>query len=105
MIHQKYRFLAQGLSCAAILLSLIGCERETYTSWNCRSTDQVKIPMVLRKAQMEFQGQALKYCGSLGNQSYFDQSCTNQTEQSNTAFTPNTGLLIQRDKEYQCIAL
>jgi hypothetical protein len=88
-----------------MLISLAACERETYTSWNCQSADEAKISMVLRKAQMEFQGETLKYCGSLGNQSYFDQSCANQIEQSVSTFNPNTGLLIQRDKEYQCIAL
>ena len=88
-----------------MLISLAACERETYTSWNCQSTSEVKFPMVLRKAQMEFQGAQLKYCGSLGNQSFFDPACTSQTEQSNTTFSPKTGLLVQQDKEYQCTAL
>ena len=87
-----------------MLISLVACERETYTSWNCQSADEAKFPMVLRKAQMEFQGVQLKYCGSLGNQSLFDSDCTNQTKQS-TTFSPNTGLLVQQSKEYQCIAL
>ena len=97
--------LPHFLSCIAIFLSLIGCERETYTSWNCQSEGKNKIPMVLRKAQMEFQGIALKYCGSLGNQSFFDQACTNQTDKSSTMFFPKTGLLMQQGKEYQCTAL
>ena len=88
-----------------MLISLAACERETYTTWNCQTEGVAKILMVLRKAQMEFQGLELKYCGSLGNQSFFDQSCANQTEQSNTTFSPKTGLLVQQDKEYQCTAL
>ena len=88
-----------------MLICLTACERETYTSWNCQSADEAKIHMVLRKAQMEFQGAQLKYCGSLGNQSFFDFTCTNQTEQSSTIFTPSTGLLVQQGKEYQCTAL
>jgi hypothetical protein len=88
-----------------MLIGLIGCERESYTSWNCQSLGQAKIPMVLRKARMEFQGLELKYCGSLGNQSYFDQACTNQTEKSSTVFSPKTGLLIHQGQEYQCVAL
>ena len=88
-----------------MLINLTACERETYTTWNCQNADEAKIPMVLRKAQMEFQGLELKYCGSLGNQSFFDQSCANQTEQSSTTFSPKSGLLIQQGKEYQCAAL
>jgi len=87
------------------LISLAACERETYTSWNCQSAGETKILMVLRKAQMEFQGAQLKYCGSLGNESFFDATCTNQTEQSNTVFSPKTGLLVQQGNEYQCVAL
>jgi hypothetical protein len=88
-----------------MLISLMACERETYTSWNCQSASEAKTPMVLRKAQMEFQGVNLKYCGSLGNQSLFDTACTNQTGRSSTTFSPGTGLLTQQGKEYQCTAL
>jgi hypothetical protein len=88
-----------------MLLSLIGCGRETYTSWNCQSEGEVKTPMVLRQALMEFQRIELKYCGSLGNQSYFDQTCTNQIEKSSTVFSPKAGLLVYQGKEYQCAAL
>lgn len=105
MPHQKLHPISRLLSCTAMLISLIACERETYTSWNCQSEGEAKIPMVLRKAQMEFQGAQLKYCGSLGNQSFFDPFCTNQTEQSSTLFSPKTGLLVQQGKEYQCTAL
>ena len=88
-----------------MLISLLGCERETYTTWICQSAGETNISMVLRKAQLEFQGATFKYCGSLGNQSYFDQTCTNQTEKSRINFSPKTGLLTEQDKEYQCIAL
>jgi hypothetical protein len=88
-----------------MLIILTACERETYTSWNCQSEGEAKIPMVLRKAQMEFQGAQLKYCGSLGDQSFFDPACTNQTDQSSTVFSPKTGLLVQQGKGYQCVAL
>jgi hypothetical protein len=105
MAQQKSFSFLRCLSYTAMLISLIACERETYTSWNCQSADQAKLPMVLRKAQMEFQGSILKYCGSLGNQSYFDQICANQTDQSSTVFSPKTGTLTQQGKEYQCVAL
>ena len=61
--------------------------------------------MVLRKAQMELQGNTFDYCGSLGNQSYFDQKCSAKTNQSSIAFTPSTGLLLNKDQELQCAAL
>jgi hypothetical protein len=93
------------LACVAIFLGLCACERETYTSWSCSSQMETKIPMVLRKAQMELQGNIFDYCGSLGNQSYFDQKCPAQINQSNITFTPSTGVLVNKDQELQCAAL
>ena len=61
--------------------------------------------MVLRKAQMELQGNTFDYCGSLGNQSYFDHKCSAQTNQSSIKFTPSSGLLAIKDQELQCAAL
>lgn len=61
--------------------------------------------MVLRKAQMEFKGKALDYCGSLGNQSYFDRKCPAQVEQSSAVFIPSTGLLKSSGQEFICTAL
>jgi hypothetical protein len=90
---------------ASILLGLCACERETYTSWICNSPTEGKISMVLRKAQMEFKVDKLDYCGSLGNQSYFDLKCPAQTTQSSVTFTPSSGLLLSNGQEYQCTAL
>ncbi|WP_215392343.1 hypothetical protein [Polynucleobacter sp. VK25] len=61
--------------------------------------------MVLRKAQMEFKGSKLDYCGSLGIQSYFDQKCSTETTQSSVTFTPSSGLLLIQGQEFQCTAL
>jgi hypothetical protein len=61
--------------------------------------------MVLRKAKMEFKDDKLDYCGSLGNQSYFDQKCPAQTTQSSVTFTPSSGLLLIKGQEFQCAAL
>jgi hypothetical protein len=91
--------------CFAILIGLSACGQETYTTWNCSSPLESKIPMVLRKAQMEFKGAALDYCGSLGTQSYFNEKCSGQTDQSKTVFTPSSGLLLINGQEYQCTAL
>jgi hypothetical protein len=100
-IHPSTRLLA----CLFVLLGLSACERGTYTSWNCNTANETKIPMVLRKAKMEFKGGQLDYCGSLGNQSYFDQKCSAQTKESATIFTPSSGLLLSQGQEYQCTAL
>ena len=93
------------LACLLILLGLCACERETYTSWSCNNANETKISMVLRKAKMEFKGAQLDYCGSLGDQSYFDQKCPAQTKESATIFTLSTGLLLSQGQEYQCTAL
>ena len=88
-----------------LLLGLLACERDTYTSWTCAFAHESKIPMVLRKARMEFKGENLYFCGSLGHQSYFDHQCPVQTEQSRVIFAPSTGMLRNNGQEYQCTAL
>ncbi len=88
-----------------VLIGLCSCERETYTTWSCNSGVETKISMLLRKAQMEFKGVKLDYCGSLGNQSYFDQKCPAQIEKSASVFTPSSGLLLNNGQEFQCAAL
>jgi len=101
----KISTLLRTAICFAILLELSACGREVYTTWSCNSPSESKIQMVLRKAQMEFKGAVLDYCGSLGAKSYFDEKCSGQTDQSKTVFTPSTGLLLTKGQEYQCSAL
>lgn len=91
--------------CIALLLGICACERDSYSTWSCHSFEESKIAMVLRKAQMEFQGKQFNYCGSLGNQSYFDEKCPAQIEQSSYVFTPSSGLLKSNEQEFQCTAL
>ncbi len=93
------------LAFAVVAYSLLGCERDTYTTWSCQSDEQVKLLMVLRKSQMEFQDSKLNFCGSLGNQSYFDQSCQTQTVRSSAVFTPSTGELVFKGQAFQCTVL
>ena len=88
-----------------ILIGICACERDSYTSWNCHSQGESKIPMVLRRAQMEFKGGRFDYCGSLGTQSYFDQKCPAHIEESSFVFTPSTGLLKSNEQTFNCIAL
>jgi hypothetical protein len=87
------------------LLGLTACERETYTSWSCNSAAEAKVSMVLRKARMELKDLKLDYCGSLGNQSYFDQKCPALIQESTYTFIPSSGALTSKDQNYQCSAL
>jgi hypothetical protein len=64
-----------------------------------------KSPMVLIKAQMQFQDRQYDYCGSLGPQSYFDLKCPMEIKDSNIIFSASTGLLISDTTQFQCNAL
>ncbi|HBK42713.1 MAG: hypothetical protein A2X74_04970 [Polynucleobacter sp. GWA2_45_21] len=92
---------------ALVILSigLLACERETYTTWSCIDSARSKYPMVLKKAQMQFQDRQLDYCGSLGPVSYFDVKCPAQTQSSSNSFIPSSGKLISNANEFQCNAL
>jgi hypothetical protein len=54
---------------------------------------------------MEIKDLKLDYCGSLGNQSYFDQKCPALIQESAYLFTPSSGALSSKDQNYQCSAL
>jgi hypothetical protein len=87
------------------LLSITGCERETYTTWSCIDGAGSKSPMILKKAQMQFLDRQYDYCGSLGPQSFFDLKCPAQIQDSSNIFTPSSGKLISNGIEFQCNAL
>ena len=87
------------------IIALCACERETYTSWNCKNAVTEKIPMVLNKAQMQFQGNQLHFCGSLGEKSYFDSNCPAAIEKAKITFIPSTGVLLDQGRELYCEAL
>jgi hypothetical protein len=91
--------------CFLTPLIIMGCERETYTTWSCIDGAGSKSPMVLKKAQMQLQDRQYDYCGSLGPQSYFDVKCPAQIQGSNFSFTPDSGKLISSANEFQCNAL
>ncbi|SNX29463.1 hypothetical protein SAMN06295945_1840 [Polynucleobacter meluiroseus] len=86
-------------------MSLAACERETYTSWNCKHEAADKVPMILKQARMHFQDHDFNYCGSLGLQSYFDLTCPIQIQDASIVFTPNNGFLLNDGKTYHCDAL
>jgi len=102
------KFFSQHLFSVIFIVSLFAltaCERETYTTWGCKNSSGEKSPMILKKAQMQFQEKTYHYCGSLGSQSFFDSSCSTTIESSQNIFTPSTGLLTSNSMEYHCDAL
>lgn len=89
------------LSCCALL----ACGRDSYTTWNCLSSAGVKIKMVTKKAQMQFQDRQFDYCGSLGERSFFSKTCPANIQDADFIFTPVSGLLHGNSQDYQCTAL
>ena len=98
----------RGLSALLLAISLVSlsaCEREAYTSWNCKNNAGEKKSMVLKKAQMQFQGGLFNYCGSLGEKSYFDSNCPPLIQKAKITFIPSTGALLHQEQELHCEAL
>jgi hypothetical protein len=93
------------ITCLILFFGLMGCGRETYTTYSCSDSPNTKFPMVIKKASMLFQDRQYDYCGSLGLQSYFDVNCTVQIQDASNIFTTSTGKLISNGKEFQCNAL
>jgi hypothetical protein len=85
-----------------LALGLSACGRETYTTWSCTDSTGNKSPMILKKAQMQFQDRKYDFCGSLGPLSYFDLKCSIQTQDSSNIFTTSSGKLISNSNEFQC---
>ncbi|QWE13805.1 hypothetical protein [Polynucleobacter sp. AP-Sving-400A-A2] len=85
-----------------LALGLSACGRETYTTWSCTDSAGNKSPMILKKAQMQFQDRQYEYCGSLGSLSYFDLKCPNRTQDSSNIFTTSSGKLVSNTNEFQC---
>ena len=88
-----------------LLIGLVACGRDTYTTWSCIDSAGSKSTMILKKAQMEFQDRQYDYCGSLGTQSYFDLKCPEQIQAASTSLVNGSGKLISNANEFQCNAL
>ena len=116
-------FLAQRTAyfgLAALLASgLVACDKNDYTTWSCNSgTDTAKVTMVLSRSVMTLdppqaftnsasnQNQSdLRFCGSLGHDSYFDLRCSDNTKTALVQFTPSSGALRLGTKTMQCTVL
>jgi hypothetical protein len=97
--------LRKSITFLFLVMGLLGCERETYTTWSCSNSSGVKSAMILKKAQMQFQDHQFDYCGSLGPVSYFDLKCPAIIQESSKVFTPSTGTLVSGKNEFECNAL
>ena len=94
--------MCKTITLLILALGLSACGRETYTTWSCTDGAGNKSPMILKKAQMQFQDRQYDFCGSLGPLSYFDLKCSIQTQDSSNIITTNSGKLISNTKEIQC---
>lgn len=101
MMRLKPQYLLMLLAC----ISLMACERDNYSTWNCTSSKESKMTMVLKKAQMQLQEHRLDYCGSLGERSYFSKKCPANIQDADYEFTPSSGTLNSTAQDYQCTVL
>ena len=95
---------------ACLLGGLAACDKNDYTTWSCiPGADGAKVSMVLSRSLMTLdppQGFAvnpsnksesdLRFCGSLGHDSYFDVRCPANTQAAVVRFTPGSGALRHR---------
>jgi len=104
---------------AALLASgLVACDKNDYTTWSCNSgADTAKVTMVLSRSVMTLdppQAAAnpsnksqteLRFCGSLGHDSFFDVRCPADTQTAVVRFTPGSGALRLGAQTMQCTVL
>ena len=104
---------------ACLLGGLAACDKNDYTTWSCiPGADGAKVSMVLSRSLMTLdppQGFAvnpsnksksdLRFCGSLGHDSYFDVRCPANTQAAVVRFTPGSGALRIGTQTMQCTVL
>ena len=104
---------------ACLLGGLAACDKNDYTTWSCiPGADGAKVSMVLSRSLMTLdppQGFAvnpsnksesdLRFCGSLGHDSFFDVRCPANTQAAVVRFTPGSGALRIGTQTMQCTVL
>ena len=103
---------------ASLLGGLAACDKNDYTTWSCiPGADGAKVSMVLSRSLMTLdppqvaanpsnKGQTdLRFCGSLGHDSYFDARCPVDTQSAVIRFTPGSGALHLGTQTMQCTVL
>ncbi len=60
-----------------LLLTLSACGQADYSTWNCVPEDdsRKKVTMVLQQSTMKIGDRQLRFGGSFGLVSYFDENC------------------------------
>jgi hypothetical protein len=114
--------LAQRTACiglAALVASVqVACDKNDYTTWSCiPGVDGAKVTMVLSRSLMTLDPPQiaanpssknqtdLRFCGSLGHDSYFDARCPADTQSALIRFTPGSGTLRLGTQTMQCTVL
>jgi hypothetical protein len=85
-------------------LLLQACGQADYSTWNCfeNGDPNKKVVMVLQQSNLKIGDQTLKFCGSLGLVSYFDQNCQTDTKQSSAQFITSESRLTIGLQQYRC---
>ena len=122
-IQSVMRFPTRRIVRLGLLASLLGglaaCDKNDYTTWSCvPGMDGAKVTMVLSRSLMTLdppQGFAvnpsnknesdLRFCGSLGHDSFFDVRCPANTQAAVVRFTPGSGALRLGTQTMQCTVL
>ena len=103
---------------ACLLGGLAACDKNDYTTWSCiPGADGAKVTMVLSRSLMTLDPPQvaanpfnknesdLRFCGSLGHDSYFDARCPADTQSALIRFTPGSGALRLGAQTMQCTVL
>ena len=90
-----------------VTIFILGCDRQDYVTWKCQPSlpTEKSFSMIVLGAKLSIAKDSYLYCGSLGTYSYFDMNCPASTNQSNIAFEQKSGILIIKQKKFQCSAL
>ena len=117
------RFPPRRIARLGLLASLLGvltaCDKHDYTTWICiPGADGAKVTMVLSRSLMTLDPPQrfavnpsnknesdLRFCGSLGHDSYFDVRCPADTQASVVRCTPGSGALRLGTQTMQCTVL
>jgi hypothetical protein len=118
-MHFPARRIAHFGLLTSLLSGLAACDKNDYTTWSCiPGAYGAKVTMVLSRSLMTLdppQGFAvnpsnknesdLRFCGSLGHDSFFDVRCPADTQASVVRFTPGSGALRLGTQTMQCTVL
>ena len=121
LLHMQFfvRRIAHLGLLASLASLLMACDKNDYTTWACNPNgDVAKVTMVLSRSVMTLDPPQilaaspsnsnqsdLRFCGSLGNDSYFDARCPADTKSAMVQFTPGSGALRLGTQTMQCTVL